>query len=100
MRTGLDDDLPELFLREQPAFGIDLQFEIHRVTNWLLADRPRGDLHILLANRIHDVARREVLRRNFVRIEPHAHRVIARPEDFYVTRARNSREDVLRSEEH
>ena len=36
-----------------------------------------GDLNVLLANRVHDIARGEILRGDFVGVEPDAHGVVA-----------------------
>src|SRR5437660_5134670 len=60
VRTGLDDNLAKLLGGDQPAFGIDLQFEIHWPSHWLLADSASSDLDVLLADGIDDVAGGEI----------------------------------------
>ena len=87
--------MPKLLGRDQPALGIDLQFKIHRPAHGLLANRASGNLHVLLADGIDDVARREISRCNLVRVEPDAHRIVARTEDFHVARAGNAGQHIL-----
>ena len=49
------------------------------------ADDAGGDLHVLLADRRHDVGGGEAARRRpCLRIEPDAHRVVARAEELHV----------------
>ena len=93
--AGLDDDLAEFLRRNQPAFGVDLQFEIHRLRHRLLADRAGGDLHVLFADGGDHVAGGQVARGDLVRVEPDAHGVIARAENLHVARAGNARQHIL-----
>ena len=95
VRPALDDDLAKFFRRDQPAFGIDLQLEIHRLADWLLADRAGGHLHVLLADGVDDVAGGKILGGYFVRVEPNSHRVITGTEHFNVPCPRNTRQHVL-----
>jgi hypothetical protein len=59
-----------------------------------LADHARRDLHVLLAQRRDDVARGHAELRDPVGIEPHAHAVVAAPEDGDVAHAIDAREHV------
>ena len=58
------------------------------------ADDAGSDLHVLLANRAHDVACRQAAARDALGIEPHAHRVVARAEQTHFAHARQAREHV------
>jgi hypothetical protein len=51
---------------------------------------PRGDDRVLLAQRRHDVRRRQAARRQPHRVQPQPHRVLALAEDAHVGRARDA----------
>ena len=53
-----------------------------------IADAAGGDVHVLLAQRVHDIARRELPRGQPHRIQPDAHRELALAEDDDVGDAR------------
>ena len=95
VRPGLDDDLAEFLLRNQPALHVDGHFEVHGVFDWLLPHHPGGDLHVLLADGVDNVAGGQVSRRDFVRVQPEAHGVIARAENLHVAGAGNAGQHVL-----
>ena len=59
-----------------------MQFYDERFADRWLANSAGCDLNILLADRGDDVAGSEAPGRDFVRIEPNAHGVIARTEDL------------------
>ena len=61
----------------------------------LLADGAGGNLHVLLADGADDVAGGQVAGGEFVRVEPDAHRIVARAENPHVARAGNAGQDVL-----
>ena len=58
------------------------------------ADLARGHLHVLLADGGDHVAGGEVARGHFLRVEPHAHGVVAGAEHAHVTHAVQPRERV------
>ena len=58
------------------------------------ADLAGRDLHVLLADRRDHVAGGEAARGELLRIEPHAHRVVARAEHAHVAHAGQARERV------
>ncbi len=58
------------------------------------ADLTRGDLHVLFANGIDHVTRREIACGELLRIEPQAHRIVAGAEGAHVAHARQAREHV------
>ena len=79
--AGLDDDVLELVHFGQPAGGADAEL-VHLIgRRRLRADRAGGDLHVLLAQRVGDVAGRQAAAREPVRIEPQPHREPALAED-------------------
>ena len=92
--AGLDDDVAELFLVRESTARDDRQLICHRVVHRRSADGAGGDLEVLLANRVDDVARRQSVRCDTVRIEPDAHCIVARAEHDHLTRAGNSRQLV------
>ena len=58
------------------------------------ADLSGGDLHVLLAQRVDDIAGRQSAAGELVRIEPQAHRELALAEDDDVADARHALELV------
>ncbi len=56
--ADLDRDVLELFLRDEPALRVDQQLEVGAVRRRRRAELARGHLHVLRADRAHDVARR------------------------------------------
>ena len=60
-----------------------------------LVDRAGGDLQVGRAQRGHDLARGQVARRHPRRVEPDAHRIVARAEDCDVADAVDARQHVL-----
>jgi len=93
--ADLDNDLAEFLGGCEAALGVDLQFKIGRLLDWLLANRARRNLHVLLADGGHDVAGRQVAFRDLVRLQPDAHRVIARTKHLHAARAGNARQHIL-----
>ena len=72
----LDDDVAELLGLVQPAQRGHGVLEVVARGHRRLADLAGGDLHVLLAQRLDDVAGRQVARRQLVRVEPDAHAVV------------------------
>src|SRR5689334_24976871 len=90
MLTGLDDDVSELRLVGETALRGDGELVGDRLRHRLSADDAGRYLKILLADRLHDVARREPARRDLVGIEPDAHCVVAGAEHDDLARAGKS----------
>src|ERR1051326_6288332 len=78
---GLDDDVAELRFALQPPLGVDRELQVGLVGGFVRlgrgADDPYGRLHVLPADRLHHVVRRQVVLGGLARIEPHPHRVVA-----------------------
>ena len=91
----LDDDLGELLGLEQAAQGVDGILEIDARGHRRLADASGRHLHILLVQRVHDIARHHAARGQLLRVKPHAHAVIARPQERHVADAGEPGEGVL-----
>ena len=95
---GLDDDLAELFLGGQPALSVHRELEVRPAA--VIGERRRAHragrhLHVLLPDRAHDIAGRQAARGDLLRIEPHAHGIVAGPEQHDLAHARDAREHVL-----
>ena len=95
MRPLLDDDVTELLLIEQTALRADRELKILAGRDGRLADRAGGYLKVLLADGAHDIPGRHVARREFLRIEPDAHRVITRSKHRHISDARDARELIF-----
>ena len=93
--AGFDHDLAKFLLGDQPAFDVHRHLKVHRILHRLLPHHPGRHLDVLLANRIHHIAGGQVSGREFVRIEPDAHRVIARTENLHVPGPRYPGQRVL-----
>ena len=81
VRTGLQDDVTEFLLGDEPALGVDREREVARARLWGTADRARRDLNVLLADRPDHIGPRHSARSDLVRIEPDAHRIIPAAKD-------------------
>ena len=92
--ADLHDDVPELVLVDEPALCVDQELEVRGAGRGRGAELAGRDLHVLLADLAHDVARREVKRGDLLGIEPDAHRVVAGAEHARVADAVDSRELV------
>src|SRR5262249_51546644 len=79
---GLNHDVLELAFARQPACRIDRQLELDRLAlgNGRLTKPAGRDLSILFANGIDYVGGRKIAGRQFIRVKPDAHAVIARAE--------------------
>jgi hypothetical protein len=86
--------LPNSSVRLQTALGVHGQLEVGAFRR-TLADHAGRDLHVLLADRVHDVAGGQVARSDLLRVEPDAHRVVARTEQLDVAHAGDARQLVL-----
>src|SRR5207302_5310682 len=95
LRPLLDDDVTELLLIEQTALRADRELKILAGGDGRLANRAGGYLKVLLADGAHDITGRHVARREFLRIEPDAHRVITRSQHRHISDARDARELIF-----
>ena len=98
VRRRANDDIRELFFRRQPPLRINGQLERRIARRGGSAEDAGGDLKVLLADGAHDVRRRELSRREFVRIEPDAHAVLARAEHLRASHSGQSRQLVLHAQ--
>jgi hypothetical protein len=91
--ASLDDDVAEFFLVLEAALGIqrDLEFRAFRGR---CADLAGGHLHVLFADGGDHVAGSQIARGEFLRIEPHAHGVVAGAEHPDITHAGETSECV------
>src|SRR6202040_3591233 len=80
---GAHDDAAEFFLGREASLGVYKQLKrcaprvCRRSTKY-----TRGDLHVLLANRLDHVRGRQTVRSQLVWVEPYAHAEIASAEDL------------------
>jgi hypothetical protein len=93
--AGLDDDAAKVFLGGQAALGVDRHLEFCRARQRRRAQLTRGDLDVLLANRLDDVIRGEAATGDFLRIEPDAHRELAGAEHLHIAHTVQAGEFVL-----
>jgi hypothetical protein len=89
------DQAPGTASKSQAATRIDQQFERGGTGGRLAADHASGDLHVLFADRVDDIPGGEPARGHLVRIQPHAHGVVAGPEQLDLPDAREPGEDIL-----
>ena len=92
--AGLHDDVAELRFVDEAAACANGQLIRLWVGHWRRADDASRHLQVLLADRVDDVSRREVARGHLVRVEPHAHGVVARAEHGDLPGPRNARQLV------
>ena len=92
---GGDDDVAEFLFGHQPALRIHRQLKVGVLRCRRCAHHARRDLLVLLADRARHIARGEVARRELLRIEPDAHRVIAGAEYEHLPHAGNALQRVL-----
>ena len=85
--AGLHDDVLELVGLGQAAGGADADGEELVDVGRRVADGAGGDLDVLLAQRGHDVAGRDLAGGELLRVEPQPHRVLALAEDDHVADA-------------
>ena len=98
VRAGLDDDILELLLGDKATLRIDLQFKRDGSFQRLLPYCTGSHLHVLLPNRRHDIASGQTSRRDFVGIEPYAHRIITGTKDLDLPNAADTRQNILHLE--
>ena len=93
--AGFDDDVAEGLRVGQPSLRLDVELEGAGPRHRRLIDHAGGDLHVLTPQRRDHVARGQIAQGELFRIEPDAHRVVARAEDGDVADAVDAREHVL-----
>ena len=90
----LDDDIAEVARVVEAALRGDRVLEGGAGVVRRRADRAARDLHVLLAQRLDDVARRHAERRELLRVEPDAQRIFALAEDDQISDAVEAQQDV------
>ena len=75
--TIFDNDFGKVFFGDESALGIDRELVRNFFGERLLADRTSGDLHVLLADRVDDIAGCHAARGGFIGIDPNAHGIIS-----------------------
>jgi hypothetical protein len=85
---SLEHDIAELSDIGEATQGVHRSLISIGFWHGWLADHPRCHLHILLAQRLHDVTGGQVARRDLVGIQPDAHAVFARAEDGHIRHTR------------
>jgi hypothetical protein len=70
---SLDDDVAELFLIMKAPLGIDRQLKIDPRQARRSADHAGGRLHVLCADLVDNVVRRETALGDLLRVQPDAH---------------------------
>ena len=76
-------DGAEVRFADQPPLRVDEELEVGRVRGRRGAECAGGHLHVLFADGLDHVARRQVARRHLVGVQPHAHGIIAGAEDLH-----------------
>src|SRR5262249_15474684 len=77
----LDNDVPELLVRGQPALGGQDELIGLPAGHGLLADVAGGHIHILLPDGLDHLAGRQVQRSQLLRVKPDAHAILALAEE-------------------
>src|SRR5208282_1217220 len=88
-------DVGELRGIDEPAHGAEGELELGASGRGRQTEGAGGDLDVLLADGVDDIAGGHVAGSDFVGIEPDAHAVIARAENLDVADAVEAREGVL-----
>src|SRR5205807_9450756 len=91
----LDDDVLELRALVQAAGGAHAELIRLPRGRGRIADAAGRDVDVLLAQRVDDVARGELPRGQARRVQPDAHRVLARAEGHDIRHARDALQRVL-----
>ncbi len=95
---GLQHDLAERLRGIETALGVHRDLHDRAFGRRRAADAAGRDLDVLLADCGDDVEGRERARRCLVRVDPHAHRVVADPEGERLADARQARELVTHAQ--
>ncbi len=89
----LDDDVAELIFVGQSPLSVQSQLEL-RFVRRRSTDLPGRHLHILLADGVDNVTRRQVAGRQLLRIQPDAHRIVTATEYLDVSHSRQAGEHI------
>ncbi|CAB3753801.1 hypothetical protein BPA30113_05478 [Burkholderia paludis] len=95
VRRRLHDDVAELVFRLQAAARVHRQLQRRAGQRRRRADHAGRDLHVLFADRLHDVLGGQPALRDLLRIEPDAHRVVARSPQLHLADALDPRQAIL-----
>ena len=95
VRLRFHDDIAEGSGIGEAPLRLDVELEGAGLRHRRLIDDARRHLHVLPAQRVDHVAGGEIARGELLRIEPDAHRVVARAEDGDVAHAVDAGEHVL-----
>ena len=95
VRRGLQDDVAEFLFGLQAAARVHVQLQRHVARRGRGADHARRHLHVLLADRGDDFGRGHAALRDLLRIEPHAHGVVARAPHRHFAHARDAGQAIL-----
>ena len=90
-----NDDVLELFFRNQTALGVDRQLEALGIRGRGGTELTGSHLTVLLTNRRHHIGGGQVARRGLVRIKPDPQRVVAHTEQLHVTDTTQTRQLIL-----
>jgi hypothetical protein len=93
--AGLDDHLRELGWIAEPAEHVERVLERLSRGRGRRADLPRRDLRALLLQRLNHVLGHQPARLHLVRVEPNAHRILARAEHDDVANPRQPGDLIL-----
>ena len=93
--ASLQDDVVELRRLAQTAHSPDAELIHLAGGRRRLTETSRGDLHVLLAQRIHHVAGGEIASGQAIRVEPQPHRILPFAENRDVADAGDTFEGVL-----
>ena len=87
--AALDDDVLELLRVGQPPLRVDRELVVGRPRRQrLLAEHAGGDLHVLVADRLDDVAGGQPHAGDLLGVQPDAHGVVAGAEQVHVAHPR------------
>ena len=86
--------LPNWRGSDEPPERLDVELEGALLGHRRLVQHAGGDLDVLRAQRRDDLAGGQVARGDLLRVEPDAHRIVARAEDAHVADAVEPREHV------
>ena len=92
--AGLEDQLAEVLGRGQPALRADAHVKRLPARRGLRAHRARGNLDVLLAERAHHVAGRQLAGREAQRVQPDPHRVAPRAPELNTRNAGDASQRV------
>ncbi len=92
---ALEDDVAEFLLGLQAPLRIDGQLQVRARQRRRAADHAGRHLHVLVADGAHHFIGGQAALGHLVRVEPHAHRVVARAEQLHLAHAVDARQAVL-----